>query len=159
MFPSRPCRLSPCARLPASTAPARSEFAGGGKVLPSHTTRAVLYHTGYLGGHDPARSSGRNQQFPDSIGFLPLHQAHGSELHVSNPSGPPPAFPPASPCPGVDHPASGFRSVAGCGGTTVFLARCLPTGGARDASRAEYPRQGIRAANIRFPFATAACAA
>lgn len=159
MFPSRPCRLSPCARLPASTAPARSEFAGGGKVLPSHTTRAVLYHTGHLGGHDPARSSGRNQQFPDSIGFLPLHQAHGSELHVSTPSGLPPAFPPASSCPGVDHPASGFRSVAGCRVTTAFLTPRLPTGEVRDTSRTEYPRQGIEAANIRFPYVTAAYAA
>lgn len=121
MFSSRPCRLSSRARFRASTTPACSEFTGGGRDCSPRFARVVLYRTGCLHADDPARSIGRSQPLPYSIGFLPLGLDQRSELHVNNPCGPPPLFRKASTCPGQDRMVSGSRPVARRGGTTPSL--------------------------------------
>lgn len=91
-----------------------------------------------------------SQLLGGSIGFLPLDQALENELHVSTSIGLPPEFPPASSCPGQDHPISGLRSVARCE-RTASLTRYLREGeaGTCPTSRTFRKTTGLR--TIGFP--------
>lgn len=91
-----------------------------------------------------------SQLLMGSIGFLPLDQALKNELHVSTSIGRPRKFPPASSCPGLDHPTSGLRSVAHCE-YTASLIRCYRSGEAGTCPTSSTSRQASGLRTIGFP--------
>ena len=110
MFPSRPWGLPPCARLWFSTMPADSEFEGEFTGSPARSL-SVLYPTGNL---QPGWTGVPLRREPAITGldwsFAPIPRSE-KRIARQNSCRPPPEFPPASPCPGIDRPASGLTLV------------------------------------------------
>ena len=86
---------------------------------------SVLYPSANLARRWAATHFGGNQLFPGLLrSFAPTPRS-GERTARQHPCGPPPGFRPASPCPGVDRPASGLTAVT----PRPIRTPCLPPQG------------------------------
>lgn len=151
MFPSRPSRLSARARFPASTVSrAFGVYWQGQGFTPTHHACSALPH-GLPRRRRSCEILSREPAISDLDWLFTPRPESEERIARHDPFGPPPEFPPASTCSGLDRPVSGARSVAGCGVTTPSLTENVPAGEGGTSPPSEPPGTALRLRTFGFP--------